>query len=110
MVRLALYLTIQREAQGVNADVKASGPPGDPAPTAAVIARLNLLTMAGVRMAGTLDMEQVARQLVEVALAGFADTAGVYVAEYLIVGDEIPKPSGTRSIEVRRIALGAAHI
>ncbi|WP_067468018.1 PP2C family protein-serine/threonine phosphatase [Actinomadura macra] len=93
----------------MNADVAADGPPRDPAPADAVIARLSLLAMAGTRMAGALDMEQVARQLVEVALAGFADTAGVYVAEHLIVGDEIPRPSGTRSVEVRRIALGAAH-
>ncbi|QXJ20240.1 serine/threonine-protein phosphatase [Actinomadura graeca] len=93
----------------MNADVEAGGPPRDPAPADAAIARLSLLTMAGARMAGTLDMERVARQLVEVALGGFADTAGVYVAEHLIVGDEVPRPSGSRSVEVRRIALGAAH-
>ncbi|MUN39528.1 SpoIIE family protein phosphatase [Actinomadura sp. NEAU-AAG5] len=108
MATLAFQLTIRREAHGVNADVEAGGRPPDPAPAGTLLARLNLLNLAGARMAGTLDLEQVARRLVEVALTGFADAAGVYVAERLIARDEEPRPSAARPVEVRRIALGAA--
>ncbi|WP_165975391.1 PP2C family protein-serine/threonine phosphatase [Actinomadura rubrisoli] len=73
-----------------------------------VIARLSLLTTAGARMASTLDLEEVARHLVEVVLTGLADTVGVYVAEHLIVGDELVRPSRSRSVEARRIAVGAS--
>ncbi|HEU5028552.1 MAG TPA: PP2C family protein-serine/threonine phosphatase [Spirillospora sp.] len=70
-------------------------------------AGLRLLSAASIRMAGVLDMERVARHLVAVALGGFADTVGVYVAEQLIVGDEPPRPPGARAVEARRIAVGA---
>ncbi|GAA2139717.1 hypothetical protein GCM10009727_36330 [Actinomadura napierensis] len=83
------------------------------------VAGLRLLTAAGARMAGVLDMERVARHLVAAALGeaaeageaaggGFADTVGVYVVEQLIVGDELPRPPGVRAVEARRIAVGAA--
>ncbi|QKG20239.1 PP2C family protein-serine/threonine phosphatase [Actinomadura verrucosospora] len=71
-------------------------------------AGLRLLSAASTRMAGVLDMERVARHLVAVALGGFADGAGVYVAEQLIAGDELPRPPGVRAVEARRIAVGAA--
>lgn len=92
----------------MNADVEAGGRAPTPAPASGLVARLSLLNLAGARMAGTLDMERVARRLVEVTLSGLADAVGVYVAEHLIVGDEMPRPSGTRSVEARRIAVGAA--
>ncbi|WP_131739004.1 PP2C family protein-serine/threonine phosphatase [Actinomadura roseirufa] len=92
----------------MDADVETGGRRcGGPAAAGAPVARLRLLSLAGARMAGTLDMEQVARRLVEVALTGFADTVGVYVSEYLIVGDEPPRPVVDRSIEARRIAIGS---
>jgi Stage II sporulation protein E (SpoIIE) len=73
-------------------------------------ARLTLLHEAGARMSATLDMGQVARSLVDVALQRFADAVSVYMVEHLIVGDELPPPTDGRSIEARRIAAGASGV
>jgi hypothetical protein len=73
-------------------------------------ARLALLNEAGARMTTTLDIGQVARDLVEVVLRRFADAAGVYVVEHLIVGDEVPQPAAGKAVEARRIAVGASGV
>jgi serine phosphatase RsbU (regulator of sigma subunit) len=65
---------------------------------------------AGARMTATLDLGQVARDLVEVALRRFADAVGVYMVEHLVVGDEVPRPVDGRSVEARRIAVGASGV
>lgn len=73
-------------------------------------ARLTLLQESSARMSATLDLGQVARDLVDVTLRWFADAVGVYVVEHLIVGDDLPPPSDGRSIEARRIAVGASRV
>ncbi|MGI8331934.1 PP2C family protein-serine/threonine phosphatase [Actinomadura scrupuli] len=92
-------------------DLEDDGPGGGAhRPTAAGDARLALLHEAGTLMAATLDMRQVARHLVEVALRRFADAVGVYLVEHLILGEEVPPPADGRSIEARRIAVGASGV
>jgi hypothetical protein len=74
------------------------------------IARLELLSEAGVRLATALDPRQVARELLAVSLGRFAQAAGVYVLEHLIAGDVAPvtpRSPCDDSIEVRRLAVGA---
>lgn len=68
----------------------------------------DLLSRASARMAATLDMGQVARHLVAAVLADLADAVGIYVLEHLILGDDVSRPSGTQSVEARRIAVGVS--
>ncbi|MBC6460645.1 PP2C family protein-serine/threonine phosphatase [Actinomadura sp. HBU206391] len=74
------------------------------------VARLRLLSEAGLRLAGALDPRQVARELLDLSLGWFADAAGVYVLEHLIAEDVTPRPADATTIEVRRLAVAASGI
>jgi Stage II sporulation protein E (SpoIIE)/PAS fold len=66
-----------------------------------------LLRDAGVRIGTTLDLGRTAREAVEVAVPDFADAAGVYVLERLLVADEFPHRPGSSAVVARRLA---AHL
>jgi Stage II sporulation protein E (SpoIIE)/PAS fold len=67
----------------------------------------NLPGDAGTRIGTTLDLGQTAREAVEVAVPDFADAAGVYVLERLLVADEFPRRPTAGSVVARRLA---AHL
>ena len=60
--------------------------PGQAAVTATPVvpARHQLLSQAGLRLGGTLDLGEIAQQVVDVTAAGFADVAEIYVLERLL--------------------------
>jgi hypothetical protein len=71
------------------------------------LARLELLSEAGMRLARARDPRRVGRELLDLTLEWFAEAAGVYVLEHLVAEDVAARPAGDASIEVRRLAVGA---
>ena len=61
------------------------------------------------RIGGTLDLTQTASEIADVAVPGFADAVVIYVAERLLVTDELapPRAAGQRVV-VRRLAARLA--
>lgn len=78
------------------------------AASVAMMRRVQLLTEANTMIGTTLDMAQTARELLNVAVPRFADTASVVLMESVVDEFELPPPwiEGDE-IRVRRVAVKA---
>ncbi|MER7842407.1 SpoIIE family protein phosphatase [Kitasatospora sp. NPDC096077] len=70
--------------------------------------RLRLLYEAGAAVGTTLDVTTTARELAELATAGFADYASVDLADPVLHGEEPPPPVAGAPVELRRVARSGA--
>jgi serine phosphatase RsbU (regulator of sigma subunit) len=75
-------------------------PPGPELPSAAAIAGIG----------SSLDLAQTAREVVDVAVPGFADLAVLYVPERLLTADDFGPHRGTDTAVVRRLAARLAGV
>ena len=66
------------------------------------------LTEAAARIGSTLDLDQTASEVVEIAVPGFADGASIYVAEHLLTADETAAPRSGQGTAVRRLVARLA--
>ncbi|WP_368661552.1 SpoIIE family protein phosphatase [Streptomyces sp. NA04227] len=75
---------------------------------------LALLNEAGARIGNSLDLETTARELLDVTVPGFCDVATVDLYQGLLLGDENPHGSSSRSrsssysAELRRVGFASA--
>ncbi|GII55619.1 hypothetical protein Pth03_40080 [Planotetraspora thailandica] len=70
--------------------------------------RLAFLNEASRRIGSTLDLAETSRELMDVAVPRFADTAAIMVQERLMIDGELPsRPIDTATL-FRRVALGLA--
>ncbi|MCK8679808.1 MULTISPECIES: SpoIIE family protein phosphatase [Streptomyces] len=70
---------------------------------------LALLNEASARIGNSLDLETTARELLDVAVPGFCDTASVDLYQALLTGDEAPPGRADgHSAELRRVAAASA--
>jgi len=90
-------------------------PMAEPGPNALVIAQRasprpgpGWLSEAASRIGSTLDLTQTASEIVGAAVPGFADAAVLYIAERLLVADEVPSLPAGRGAVVRRLAARLA--
>jgi serine phosphatase RsbU (regulator of sigma subunit) len=67
-----------------------------------------LLVDAVTRIGTTLDLQQTAREAVDIAVPGFADMAAIFVAERLLAADELGAHREDRETVVRRLAARLA--
>jgi PAS domain S-box-containing protein len=87
--------------------------PGSP-PQVAVAARpalppgRELLGEVGLRLGTTLDLSEIAREVLDITVPRFADRAGVFVLERLLVTGEHTE-RGTGQVVVRRLASGSGR-
>jgi PAS domain S-box-containing protein len=87
--------------------------PGSP-PQVAVAARLavppgrELLGEVGLRLGSTLDLSEIAQQVLDITVPRFADRAGVFVLERLLATGEHTE-RGTGQVVVRRLASGSGR-
>ncbi len=70
--------------------------------------RLRLLYEAGTAVGTTLDVSTTARELAELATAGFADYVSVDLADPVLRGEEPPPPVPGEPVELRRVARSGA--
>jgi PAS domain S-box-containing protein len=78
------------------------------AASVAMMRRVQLLTEANTMIGTTLDMAQTARELLNVAVPRFADTASVVLMESVVDEFELPAPRlEGEEIRVRRVAARA---
>jgi serine phosphatase RsbU (regulator of sigma subunit) len=77
-----------------------SRPPGPELPSAAAIAGIG----------SSLDLAQTAREVVDVAVPGFADSAVLYVSERLLSADDFVPHRDTDTAVVRRLAARLAGV
>ncbi|WP_283137015.1 ATP-binding SpoIIE family protein phosphatase [Rhizohabitans arisaemae] len=82
----------------------------DPARPDVTHERLALLIEAGKRIGSSLDIGQTGRDLMQVAVPGFADAGGILVQDRIVTDDEFPVRSTDGSATVRRIAVGVADV
>ena len=71
---------------------------------------LRLLSDAVARIGSTLDLAQTAREVVDVAVPGFADLAVIYVPERLLAADDIASYRSRPVTVVRRLAARFADL
>jgi len=67
-----------------------------------------LLSEAATRIGSTLDLTQTAREVVDVAVPGFADSCAIYVPERLLAADEFASHRAGHAVVVRRLAARLA--
>jgi Stage II sporulation protein E (SpoIIE)/GAF domain len=67
-----------------------------------------LLVDAVTRIGTTLDLQQTAREAVDVAVPGFADMAAIFVTERLMAADQLGAHREDRETVVRRLAARLA--
>jgi hypothetical protein len=71
--------------------------------------RATWLSEAAARIGTTLDLTETARELVEVAVPGFAEAASVFGWETLLAADELASPrTGSGAVVVRRLAASVS--
>ncbi|MFF4777429.1 ATP-binding SpoIIE family protein phosphatase [Microtetraspora fusca] len=70
--------------------------------------RLTFLNEASRRIGSTLDLVETSRELMDVAVPRFADTAEVLIHDRLVVDGEFPSRALDGTALVRRMALGVA--
>jgi hypothetical protein len=63
---------------------------------------------AAERIGRTLDLYQTAAEVIDVAVPGFADSAGLYVTDRLLVADEFVSAKPGTGVVVRRLAARLA--
>ena len=66
------------------------------------------LSEAAARIGSTLDLTKTAAEIVDAAVPGFADAAILYVAERMLVADEVTSPPAGHGAVVRRLAARLA--
>jgi serine phosphatase RsbU (regulator of sigma subunit)/anti-sigma regulatory factor (Ser/Thr protein kinase) len=71
------------------------------------VMRRALLDDSFTRIGATLDVDQMARELMDVVVPHFCNAAGVSVMESLIGGDEMPADALDSSQPLRRLAVGS---
>ncbi|MBZ3901157.1 SpoIIE family protein phosphatase [Streptomyces griseiscabiei] len=71
--------------------------------------RLAVIADAGVRIGTTLDLEQTARELADVAVPQVADLAAVDVLESVVTLGSVPAVTGDLPAEFRALAVAVAH-
>jgi serine phosphatase RsbU (regulator of sigma subunit) len=69
---------------------------------------LSWLSEAAARIGTTLDLDQTAREVADVAVPGFADAASIFVAERLLAAGEFASPRAGQGAVVRRLATRLA--
>ena len=71
--------------------------------------RATWLSEAAARIGTTLDLTETARELVEVAVPGFAEAASIFGRETLLAADELASPrTGSGAVVVRRLAASVS--
>jgi serine phosphatase RsbU (regulator of sigma subunit)/anti-sigma regulatory factor (Ser/Thr protein kinase) len=70
--------------------------------------RLAFLNEASRRIGSTLDLAETSRELMDVAVPRFADTAAIMVQERLMIDGELPSRPIDGTTLFRRVALGVA--
>ena len=69
------------------------------------VMRHALLDGAFKRIGGALDIDQLAREFVNIAVPHFCNTAGLLILESLVAGEELPADSPDGSQLLRRLAV-----
>jgi stage II sporulation SpoE-like protein/histidine kinase-like protein/GAF domain-containing protein len=69
------------------------------------VMRHTLLDGAFKRIGGALDIDQLAREFVNIAVPHFCNTAGLLILESLVAGEELPADSPDGSQLLRRLAV-----
>ena len=69
------------------------------------VMRHELLDGAFKRIGGALDIDQLAREFVNIAVPHFCNTAGLAILESLVAGEELPADSPDGSQLLRRLAV-----
>ncbi|MEO3863024.1 SpoIIE family protein phosphatase [Acrocarpospora sp. B8E8] len=71
--------------------------------------RLAFLNEASRRIGSTLDLAETGRELMDVTVPRFADTAAIMVQDRLVIDGEFPSRAADGSALVRRVAIGVAE-
>ncbi|GAA0390982.1 hypothetical protein Acor_19110 [Acrocarpospora corrugata] len=71
--------------------------------------RLAFLNEASRRIGSTLDLGETGRELMDVTVPRFADTAAIMVQDRLVIDGEFPSRPADGSALVRRVAIGVAE-
>ncbi|MCD0485804.1 SpoIIE family protein phosphatase [Streptacidiphilus sp. ASG 303] len=74
---------------------------------ASVRRNLALLNEAGAHIGSTLDLETTAKELLDVIVPGFCDTASVDLYSALLAGDDTPAGPADGAGELRRVAVSS---